>query len=97
MNETLKFIIPALEKLRQETGVVEMAQQLRLLAACGGLNMFDPQAWHYWEVWPCWRKCVTVVFSFEATNAQVLPSVDDSPLLAAFGSRCRALRSSSIK
>ena len=29
--------------------------------APGGLKGNDPQReWHCWEVWPCWRKSVTV-------------------------------------
>ena len=23
-----------------------------------------PREWHYWEVWPCWSRCVTVGIGF---------------------------------
>jgi len=25
----------------------------------------QPREWHYWKVWPCWSRCVTVGVSFE--------------------------------
>ena len=42
------------------------------------------------KVWPCWRKCVTVVGDFEVSQVQGLPNVEQSPL-AASGLSCRTL------
>ena len=63
-----------------------------------------PSWWHYplIEVWPCWRKCVSVRVGFGVlclSSAQdrrnPLPSCLGNRLLsAAFSSRCRTLGSS---
>ena len=55
------------------------------VSSYGGLKENGPQReWHYWEVWLCWRKCVTVGVGFEVSYAQF--SVNS--LLPA---RCRTL------
>jgi hypothetical protein len=42
--------------------------------------------WHCEEVWPCWRKCVTVAVGFEAPVVWLCPMWSKTLLLAAFGS-----------
>jgi hypothetical protein len=56
------------------------------------VSMLDHRERHYWEVWPCWKKCVTKRVGFETSYyAQAPPSVEQSLLLATFWSRCRTL------
>lgn len=33
--------------------------------------------WHYWEVWSCWRQCVTVETGFEVSYVQARPVGQD--------------------
>ena len=49
----------------------------RGVALLGGVALLE-------EVWPCWRKCVTVEVGFEVSYVQALPSMEASLLLAAF-------------
>ena len=37
--------------------------------------------WNYKEVWPCWRKCVTLGAELVASYAQAIPNVVLSRLL----------------
>jgi hypothetical protein len=55
-------------------------------APCSSLNRFSPRRhlclddwlreWHCSEVWPGWRKCVTMGVGFEVSYAQALPGVE---------------------
>jgi hypothetical protein len=38
--------------------------------------MFGPWEWHYEEVWPCWKKYVTVGVAFEDFSAEALPNME---------------------
>ena len=42
------------------------------VALLGSLALLD-------QVWPCWRKCVTVQAGFEDSYAQVLLSAEERP------------------
>ena len=51
---------------------------------CDGLNMRGPQEVAFvGEVWPCWRKCVTVGVGFEVL-CSTLPSAAETTLLVAW-------------